>query len=150
MVRQGAGVAGEIAPQHEAQGLYPGSAFQLAAQPPGLVGGVGHFPLPEGVQVFFQLFFRQSVGEAGAGAATVEAEHQARRLRGTTMDQRPQVEPPVIAVDAGAAGFHRGAFRSPDQRAIGEQPDLAAFVAGHGVFQGGEQFRAGEVRRLFE
>ncbi|MNG01084.1 hypothetical protein D3C84_840470 [compost metagenome] len=115
MVRQGAGIAGEVASQHETQRLHPGAAVQLAVEPFRLVGGVGHFPLPEGEQVLLQLLPRKAIGEAGAGAAAVQAQYQPRGFRGAAMDQRPEVQAAMVAVDACAAPFQGGAFRPPDQ-----------------------------------
>lgn len=92
VIRQGAGVAGEVAPQDEAEGLDAPAVFEAAVQPARLVGGVGHLPLPECEQVALEVFVGQAVGEAGAGTATVESEYEAGGVGGAPVDLRPQVE----------------------------------------------------------
>ncbi|MOA24259.1 hypothetical protein D3C78_1449320 [compost metagenome] len=146
--RQRAGVARQVPFQHEAQRLHPAAVVQPAAQPFRTVGGVGHLALPEGEQVGFEVFLRQPVGEAGAGTAAIQAEHQPGHVRRAAVGQRPQVEAAVIAMHPRAARFGHREFRTPDQRAIGEQPHRPAAMLGHAdLHRGAQLFRAEMFRR---
>ncbi|MNN56614.1 hypothetical protein D3C81_1715540 [compost metagenome] len=134
--------------QDEAEGAHAAAVVEAATQPFRTVRGVGHLALPEGEQVGVEVVVGQPVGEPGAGAATVEAEHQTGHFRGTAMGQRPQVEAAMIAMHPRTARLGHREFRTPDQRAIGEQPHRPAAMLGHAdLHRGAQLFRAEMFRR---
>ncbi|MNP66912.1 hypothetical protein D3C76_1626800 [compost metagenome] len=50
VIRQVAGITGQVPFQHKPQGLYLGAIIQATAEPMWPVGGIGHFSLPESQQ----------------------------------------------------------------------------------------------------
>ncbi|MNT47378.1 hypothetical protein D3C72_1840870 [compost metagenome] len=97
------------------------------------VSRVRHLALPQSQQGIFQAFVWQAVGKAAAGAATVKAEDQPRALRSPPVLVRPQVKAAMVTMHPGAPTLGGVAFRAPDQRAVGKQPDRTTLMAGHGV-----------------
>ena len=73
-------------------------------------------------------FGREPERDAGARAAAIEREHEARLLRRAAIHARPQIQPAMIAMHLAAHGFDGRQAGIPDQRAIAEQPQVALAV----------------------
>jgi hypothetical protein len=64
------------------------------------------------------------VGHAAAGAALVEAEHQAGPLRRAAVDEGIDAQRPVRAHEPCLDPFEEVKARPPDQRAVAKNPEL--------------------------
>ena len=64
------------------------------------------------------------IRHAAAGAALVEAKHQARPFRRSAMDERINAKRPVGADEPRLDPFNKVEARPPDQRAIAEHPEV--------------------------
>ncbi|MDA9455816.1 hypothetical protein XI00_16525 [Bradyrhizobium sp. CCBAU 21359] len=79
------------------------------------------------------VLFSDTEGDAAAGAAAVEPEHQARLLRRAAMDEGIDAERPVLADQPRRDALLEVEARSPHQRAVAEHPEVA-----RGCRDGGE------------
>ena len=70
-------------------------------------------------------FARHAEGEADAGAAAVEPEHQPRPLARAAIDEGGDAERAAEAVQPGAACLDMREARPPHQRAIAKDPKIA-------------------------
>ena len=70
-------------------------------------------------------FARHAEGQADAGAAAVEPEHQARPFARAAIDEGRDAERAAEAVQPGAAGLDMRETRPPHQRAIAKNPKIA-------------------------
>ncbi|MNI47084.1 hypothetical protein D3C73_1015830 [compost metagenome] len=150
VIRQVASVAGQMPLQNESQRLNLVAVFKSAVEPVRAIGREWHLSFPQRIQRSVQLLFRQAVGEPAAGAAAIQAKHQAGHFRRAAMFVGPQVQTTMVAMHATANPLHRRALRSPDQRAVGEQPHRAALVARHGRLHRAEQLFVRELRPQIE
>ena len=82
---------------------------------------------------------RHPVGDAAAGAAAVEAEHQAGFFRGAAMDEGVDAKRPVEPDEPCREAFQIGKARPPHQRAVPEHPKIVVGVC----------FRKVHVRQLW-
>ena len=76
---------------------------------------------------------RHPVGDAAAIAAAVEAEHQPGLFRRAAMDEGIDAERAVGADQPGMAALKGVEARPPHQRAVAEDPEIAAILVGFGV-----------------
>jgi hypothetical protein len=70
----------------------------------------------------------EAEGNAGARAAAIECEHEARLFGRAAIHARPQIQAAVIAVHFRTGCFDSGQTGIPDQRTIAEQPQIALTV----------------------
>ncbi|MNL41933.1 hypothetical protein D3C87_1643640 [compost metagenome] len=91
MIRQVAGIAGQVPLQYESQRLNLAAIFKTAVEPVRAIGRERHLALPKGIQRSLELIFGQTIGEAAARTAAIQAEHQARHFRRAAMFVGPQI-----------------------------------------------------------
>lgn len=144
-IRQIACIAWQVPLQHKPQRLHLAAITQPATEPVRPIRRIWHLSLPQGHQRIVQVAFIQTVGKTAAGAAAIKAENQAWRFRRAPVLVRPQVQPAVITMYSRPLALHGIAFRPPDQRTIGKQPDGATFMARHGGLHGVEQLLTGQL-----
>lgn len=90
-------------------------AGEADGQEPLQIDAGDEFPPAQVVHHLFAQFAGHPVGEADAGAAPVEAEHQAWTLLRSPVDPGIDAKRPMIAVQARAARLDMGKTRTPHQ-----------------------------------
>jgi cysteine synthase A len=95
-------------------------------QPARAVGSSDHLALPEPGQLCLGLRRIEAVDEAAAAAAAIERQHQAGPLGRAAEAADQQAEAAMVPGDMGRLPLDEAEAWIPDQRAIGEDPDLAA------------------------
>ncbi|MNO95537.1 hypothetical protein D3C76_871820 [compost metagenome] len=150
VIRQVAGVAGQVPLQDESQCLNLIAVLESAIEPVWTIGREWHFSFPQCIQRSVQLLLRQAVGKPAARAAAIQTKDEARHFRRAAMFVGPQVQTAMVAMYASANPFDRRALRPPDQRPVGEQPYRAALVARHGRLHRAEQLFVSELRPQIE
>src|SRR5262249_13122517 len=73
-----------------------------------------------------------AIGDAAAGAAAVQAEHEAGTFGRTAMDEGIDAERAVQSDDARRQAFEEFKPRPPDQRSIAEDPEILADMIRNG------------------
>ena len=71
------------------------------------------------------VLFSDAEGDAAAGAAAVEPQHQARLLRRAAMHEGIDAERAVLADQPGRDAFLEFEARPPHQRSVAEHPEVA-------------------------
>ena len=103
------------------------SVLPLPAKPTWKVNAGEHFSCPECLQRLHQTSGRNLQSDAVApGAARLQSEAESRALGSAARLHRPHAEGPPVAGQVQAspcAGFETG---PPDERGVGEHPDVAA------------------------
>jgi len=98
-----------------------------------------HLAADEAVEVRLPRHLRQPVDDALARAAAIERQHEAGRLGGAAKAPvPPEAEVPVPALGDGHALLDEIEGRIPDERAIGEDPEIAVAVGRRGGENGGD------------
>ena len=135
----------ELALEIEAPGILRVAAIdhvEECSDLPGRVGGerdpphgfaIDHGDLLARAQVFdccVAPVGRDPIGDAAAGAAEVEAEHEAGPLGRAAMDEGVHAQPPVQAGQSRRDAFQMRESGPPHQRAVAEYPEV--FVGGSG------------------
>ena len=102
-------------------------AVRGARRHPGrAIGGGDHLAPPDDLELRRNVRGGDGVKHAAAGAAGVQAEHEARPLWRATPEIGPQAEAAVIAVDVGELAPGEMDRGIPDQRAVGEDGEILA------------------------
>lgn len=113
----------------------PGALRGMGRDPGRAIGGGDHLAPPDDLELRRDVRGGDGVEHAAAGAAGVEAEHQARPLRRAAPEIGPQAEAAMVAVDVGELAPGEMDRGVPDQRAVGEDREILArrMARQHGV-----------------
>ncbi len=101
-------------------------AFDVGIDPARLVGARQHLAHPQDGELALDRVGGDAVGDAGAGAAAVDAQHQARLVRRAAPGVQGEAEHAVIAADMGLPALDHVDRRVPHQGAIAEHPRVGA------------------------
>src|SRR5690606_20257298 len=95
-------------------------------QQPTMVGARRHLALPEIAPDLLDARGCNAIGDAAARPAAIEAEHQPGPLGRATIAHRVEAEGAVIAAQERGPRLVERKARIPDQRAVGEDPEILA------------------------
>lgn len=98
----------------------------MAVHPARRVDGVDHLSCPEMLELCITIFIAQLEGDAATRATTVQRKHEAGLFRRAAIDGAFHAEAAMPAVNEGGARLDGFAFGPPDERGIGEEPQVAA------------------------
>src|SRR6185437_4289065 len=98
------------------------------AQPARTIGAGDHLAPPQQLELGRRFRRLDAIGKAAASATAIKTEDQSRPLSAAAAEMRPQAEATVKAVHRRDPLVDEMDHWIPDQRAVGEQPDVAATV----------------------
>src|SRR5208282_1189551 len=103
----------------------PAPAHELDRNGALLVDVAGHLALVEIGEDLLAPHGCHAVGDAAAGAARLQAEHQARQLGRAAIAPRVDAEGAMVAAQEGRRALEIGEARVPHERAVAEDPELS-------------------------